>query len=122
MEKETSEIVCILTNKEKEEFITIVGVDEWDGYVEHRVNDRKPFGYPLELIEEGCIFIITTEITPGTMICRIDEGEISQYTKVLSNEKLINFLEDEGYEVNIKNLHKRVEELRNKKIETVING
>ena len=117
MEKETSEIVCILMNKAREEFIAII--DEDEGYAEFRVNDKKPFGYPLEQIKEGYVFVVTTEIVPGTMMCRVDEGDIFRYTKILSNKKLIEYME-EWDEFNADILHKKVEELRNGKIETII--
>lgn len=116
MEKEITEIVCILTNKEREEFIAII--DE-EGYAELRVNDKKPFGYPLELIEEGYVFVVTTEVIPGQMLCRVDEADIFRYTEILSNKKLLECLE-EWDEFDIDNLHKKVEELRNNKIETII--
>lgn len=124
---ERSEIACILTDKgnsiEPETFIAIV--DENDNYnnggIQQRINE-KPFGYPLQGIEQWSIFIVTTEVVPGTMTCTVKEAEVSKYRDILSNEKLIHFLEGVYFEeeFNVSKIHERMIELRNKKIENII--
>jgi len=119
METEKTEISCILINKEEELFIAII--DEDFGYVELRKNDRSPFGYPLEEINQGYMFVVTTEVKPGTMICTVDPAEIFRYTDVLENKKLMDYI-NEYYsdEIALVDLHKRVEELRDNKIDKII--
>lgn len=121
METEKTEISCILINKEDELFIAIV--DEEVGYVELRKNDRSPFGYPLEEINQGYMFVVTTEVKPGTMICTVDPAEIFRYTDILENKKLMDYI-NEYYsnEIALVDLHKRVEELRDNKIDKIINN
>lgn len=121
MEKEKTEISCILINKEDELFISII--DEVVGYAELRKNDRKPFGYPLEEINQGDVFVVTTEIKPGKMYLRVDPGEIFRYTDILENERLMSYI-NEYYsnEIALVDLHKRVQELRDNKIGKIIDG
>lgn len=121
METEKTEISCILINKEDELFISII--DEEVGYVELRKNDRKPFGYPLEEINQGYMFVVTTEVKPGTMICTVDPAEIFRYTDVLENKKLMDYINKYySNEIALVDLHKRVEELRDNKIDKIINN
>lgn len=118
METKKTEISCILLNKEDELFLAII--DEEAGYVELRKNDKKPFGYPLENIEPGYIFVVTTEVKPNTMICTIEPAEIFRYTDILKNKKLMDYINSN--EIALVDLHKRVEELRDNKIEKIIDG
>ena len=121
MEKKKTEVSCILINKEDELFISII--DEEVGYAELRKNDRKPFGYPLEEINQGDVFVVTTEVKPGTMYLRVDPGEIFRYTDILENKRLMDYI-NEYYsnEIALVDLHKRVEELRDNKIDKIINN
>lgn len=116
---ERSEIVCILIDKEEEEFIAIL--DDESGYAELRLNDKNSFGYPIDEINQGDVFVITTETKPGTLYTRVDAGEIYRYTDILENKILMDYL-DEYYsdEMALVDLHKRVEELRGSKIDKII--
>lgn len=124
-----TEILCLLTDKKKGEFIAFI--DEDSGYFETRRNDNKPFRYPFEEIEEGYMFVITTEVVPGTMLSTIGtmlstigKAEIFRYVDVIKNEILMNNLTEEfrlWYQLDIRDeLNKKVEELRNNKIETIV--
>lgn len=115
------EQICILIDKEDELFIAVV--DDEVGYAELRKNDKKPFGFPIEDIDQGDVFVITTDINPGTMYCRVDPGEIFRYTDILENKKLMDYL-NEHYtnEISLIDLHKRVGELRDNKIDKIINN
>lgn len=114
-----TEITCILIDKEEGLFISIL--DEVYGYVELRVNDKSPFGYPIDEINQGDVFTITHETKPGTIYYKVDTGEIYQYVKILENKALMEYM-NKYYsdELSRIDLHQRVEELREKKIDKII--
>ncbi len=124
---ERSEILCILVNKRKEEYVSIIN-DSGHFHTEYIANDRKPFGLNLDEVEENSMFMVTTESMPGRIITTIDILDINHYTDLLNNQNIVNeivhlvgTLEILGEDL-IDNLYKRVQVLRDRKLEKIVNG
>lgn len=124
-----TEIVCFLADKSKRLFVAIL--DEPLGLIQYRTIEPI-FGFPIDHLDDGCIFILKTEVEPGKMTYSTDEADIPTYIRIVNNEKIMSNLKlpdvfvkntNKNYETetkNIENLYIRAQQLRENKIDKII--
>ena len=115
------DLPCILLPKSENSFICIL--DEVKCLFEIRAPSGY-FGLPLKDIEEGWIFLLTIEISPGVMTYRVREADVQTYLRILNNTELMNDME-RMLRVDRRStlwgrLYQRPQELRNDKIDNII--
>jgi hypothetical protein len=111
------------TNKEDGEFLCLF-IDE--DYAQFRKNGDKwsVARLPVNHVEEGSLFMLKIEVSPGTMISTVDEVNIQSYVDLLGRDSFISLIRDNTHTIEgqkiIDNLHERVKVLRDQKIEAII--
>ncbi len=122
---DTETIMCILVDKKHGDFIGII--DQYHRVFELRTNDKDPFGFPFDDIEEGFMFTITHETKPGQLIVTVTEAEISDYYELVNDTYAIDGLymwaENKSSSKlidTIEGLKGKIELLRNRKLNHLI--
>lgn len=117
-----SRVTCLMMDSSVGEYLMIA--DPENNYVEYRMNNEPPFNWPLDGIVDGYLFIVTTEVKPGSMNVKVDKAEVSDYLHIIQNQELLDNIEEtapDGFPHGAEyHLNKIIEDLRNKKIDKVL--
>jgi hypothetical protein len=100
MEK-TEKILCIFYYRKGESLDypdedrdLFIAIDIDSATMEMRENDSDPFGFPfLPTIVRGDLFWVETTMKPGSIFTKIIEADLSLYSTILNNSKILTNLE-----------------------------
>lgn len=104
--------VGILINDKEKIFYILNG--------EIRRSEEPPFDTPLELIKQNEVFVLETEINPGSMSIVCKPGGVGDYIEALNDKELMRSLKTWLGVDSIPFLHRKVKELREYKINKII--